>query len=417
MSKSFFREEALNANKNGVMGNVALYSPPYRWLVISLVSFFVVIIICYVLFGTYTKKETASGYLLPAKGIYNITSPVTGTIVDMPVTKGSMIARNNVLMTISSELSTAMGQTRELIYQRLIAQKQQIAVERENENLSSAETLRTLRSQLASLTLQQSLLQRQQQQRQAQSRLVNRELVKLKTMREQGFASNKQVDEQQNNVLESEVRLQESERLIMDLAQRKMDVGLQLHEQPLTLARKQNEIDRKLADIERSLAENESQRAIYIKAPNAGTVGATLVKQGQVVNPGQPLLYILPQGSKLQAKIMVSSRAIGFINPGQRVMLRYDAYPYQKFGIQHGRVVEVSTAALLPQEVAAITGDNNVRERLFQVVVELDKQSINLYGKPTALRSGIKLEADFLVEKRRIVEWVLEPLYALGQRL
>lgn len=142
-----------------------------------------------------------------------------------------------------------------------------------------------------------------------------------------------------------------------------------------------------------------------------------LAKTGQVVNTGQPLLYLLPENSTLQAKLMVSSRAIGFINPGQEVILRYEAYPYQKFGVQRGKVAEVSTATLSPQEVMSLTGNNNVQEKLYQVTVNLDRQDISLYGKTEPLRSGIKLEADFLIEKRRIIEWAFEPLYALGKRL
>jgi len=203
----------------------------------------------------------------------------------------------------------------------------------------------------------------------------------------------------------------------MELEQRIFSLKQQLREQPLNTLNQQREIERKLADVEQSLAENESHRAIIIPATSAGVVGTMLAKTGQVVNTGQPLLYLLPENSTLQAKLMVSSRAIGFINPGQEVILRYEAYPYQKFGVQRGKVAEVSTATLSPQEVMSLTGNNNVQEKLYQVTVNLDRQDISLYGKTEPLRSGIKLEADFLIEKRRIIEWAFEPLYALGKRL
>ncbi|MGV3344320.1 HlyD family secretion protein [Enterobacteriaceae bacterium LUAb1] len=419
MSQSLFRQEALDAQKerNRIMGTVSLYSPPYRWLIITLVSILAVLVSGFAILGSYTKKETASGNLLPGKGIYNITAPVSGTIARMMVKKGQAVRKDQMLMLVSSELSTAIGQTRQVIHEQLALQRSRLLAERDSINQLHTESMESWHNQSISLASQQVLLKTQQAKRQQQLTLMSRQLSKLQTMRDQGFASNRQVDEQQNNVLEAEARLQDTERLMMDLAQKQISVHQKLREQPLNLASQQNEIDRKMADVERSLAENEAHRAIYIQAPQVGTIGATLVKQGQVVNMGQPLLYMLPHQSKLQASIMVSSRAIGFINPGQPVMLRYEAYPYQKFGVQHGRVTEVSTAALSPQEVMAITGNSDVHERLFQVIVELDKQSINLYGKEVPLRSGIRLEADFLIEKRRIIEWVFEPLYALGHRL
>ena len=141
-----------------------------------------------------------------------------------------------------------------------------------------------------------------------------------------------------------------------------------------------------------------------------------MAKTGQMVSAGQTLFSVLPDEGHLQARIMVSSRAIGFIKPGQKVVLRYQAFPFQKFGQQYGKVVEVSRVALSPQEVATLTGNNNVREQHYRVVVALDKQDINVYGHQEKLRPGSALEADFLIDTRHLYEWVLEPLYALGQR-
>ena len=113
---------------------------------------------------------------------------------------------------------------------------------------------------------------------------------------------------------------------------------------------------------------------------------------------------------------MVPSRAIGFIRNGERVVLRYQAYPYQKFGQQYGRVADVSRSALSPQEVANLTGQPNVQEQHYRVVVALARQDIVAYGRNEQLRPGMALEADVLIDKRRLIEWVLEPLFALGRR-
>nr|WP_232517869.1 HlyD family secretion protein [Burkholderia ambifaria] len=136
-----------------------------------------------------------------------------------------------------------------------------------------------------------------------------------------------------------------------------------------------------------------------------------------MVNAGQSAVSLLPQGAPLEAQLMVPSRAIGFVRAGARVVLRYEAYPFQKFGQQFGRVTEVSRTALSPQEVANLTGHTNVPEQLYRVVVALDRQDIVAYGKHEALRPGMALEADVLIDRRRLVEWVLEPLYALGSRV
>ena len=81
---------------------------------------------------------------------------------------------------------------------------------------------------------------------------------------------------------------------------------------------------------------------------SSGLVANRLVEPGQAVQAGQPLVSLLPEGSVLQAQLLVPSRAIGFIEEGDRVLLRYQAYPYQKFGHHVGRVVRISRSALGP---------------------------------------------------------------------
>ena len=73
----------------------------------------------------------------------------------------------------------------------------------------------------------------------------------------------------------------------------------------------------------------------------SGTVSNRSVKIGQSVSAGQALLTLLPAGDRLEAELLVPSESIGFIAPGDRVLLRYDAYPYQRFGVHTGNIVRI----------------------------------------------------------------------------
>jgi membrane fusion protein len=140
----------------------------------------------------------------------------------------------------------------------------------------------------------------------------------------------------------------------------------------------------------------------------AGIVAHQMIEPGQAVQGGQALLSILPQGSHLQAMLLVPSRAIGFIAPGDRVQLRYQAFPYQKFGHHVGRVLQVSRSAIEPKDGG---------EPRYLVLVELEQQAITAYGKLEPLRPGMLVDADILGEKRKLYEWVLEPLYSVQGKL
>jgi membrane fusion protein len=108
----------------------------------------------------------------------------------------------------------------------------------------------------------------------------------------------------------------------------------------------------------------------------------------------------------------VPSRAIGFVEQGSKVVLRYQAFPYQKFGQQYGRVTEISLSALTPSEVGTL-GGRQVSEPMYRVKVELEKQYVMAYGKAQPIKPGMALDADIMLDRRRLIEWVLGPVYGV----
>ncbi|WP_249172320.1 HlyD family secretion protein [Burkholderia dolosa] len=412
-----FRQEALDAARHKLMGTVILYSPPWRWLMIGVAVALTLAVVAFFVFGSYTKRERVTGQLLPATGLLTVAPPLTGTVADTRVREGQRVAAGAELLTISAEVATELGGTRETVTRQLKFQRSRLETDLTSLSQLSSEAQRGLQTRAAALDDQLKQIARQNAQRLRQAELAQRQLDKLQSMRELGYASNSQVEQQEGVLLDAQARLQELARQRVDVGQQLAQTRQQLRELPLTTRNQQNDIRRKLADIDRSIAENEARRTIILRAPLPSVVAALLAKPGQIVNAGQSAVSLLPQGAPLEAQLMVPSRAIGFVRTGARVVLRYEAYPFQKFGQQFGRVTVVSRTALSPQEVANLTGRTNVPEQLYRVVVALDRQDIVAYGKHEALRPGMALEADVLIDRRRLIEWVLEPLYALGRRV
>ena len=127
-------------------------------------------------------------------------------------------------------------------------------------------------------------------------------------------------------------------------------------------------------------------------------------------------MTVLPDGSSLEAHLLVPSNAIGFVAPGDRVKLRYQAFPYQKFGQGEGEVLRVSRSALSPGELSALALGREGAEPLYRVVVGLKRQSVLAYGKEEPLKPGMLVEADVLGETRKLWEWVMEPLFSVAGR-
>ncbi|MBJ6911355.1 HlyD family efflux transporter periplasmic adaptor subunit, partial [Vibrio cholerae] len=141
---------------------------------------------------------------------------------------------------------------------------------------------------------------------------------------------------------------------------------------------------------------------------------ALRIENGQAVSRGEVLLNIIPETTELQVELYAPSRAVGFLQTGQSVGLRIDAYPFEKFGIQTGTIKRVTKSTLSPTEIKS--KDQTIRsdaETLYRVIVALNKPTITVYGREEPLKVGMKVSADVYVETRQLYEWLLGPITRL----
>jgi len=168
-----------------------------------------------------------------------------------------------------------------------------------------------------------------------------------------------------------------------------------------------------IADLEGRLAEIAGRHAYQLRAPVAGHVSALQARVGLAADTAVPLMAIVPTGSVLQAELLVPSRAIGFVEPGQTVRLAYEAFPFQRFGLHGGHVTTVSRNLLRPAELVAPIAIN---EPSYRVVVALDRQTLSAFGRDFPLGPDMTLKADIVFDRRSLLEWVFEPMFSLRGR-
>ena len=118
----------------------------------------------------------------------------------------------------------------------------------------------------------------------------------------------------------------------------------------------------------------------------------------------------MPIDDVLKAVLLVPTRAFGFVKAGQQTRIRFDAFPYQRFGLFEGEVTHAANSILLPGEVEMpIT----IQEPVYRVEVALGKQEIRAYGNSVPLQPGMILSADVVLEQRSLLNWLLEPILSL----
>ena len=140
---------------------------------------------------------------------------------------------------------------------------------------------------------------------------------------------------------------------------------------------------------------SEATYADHLTAPVDGIVTALQAHQGAPVTPNEPLAIIIPNGHaagqhSLEVELWAPSRAIGMVKPGARVVVMYDAFPFQVFGISHGLVREIASAPVMPNELPVPI---ETKEQLFRIRVTLERTALEAYGRSWPLTPGMRLSA------------------------
>ena len=120
-----------------------------------------------------------------------------------------------------------------------------------------------------------------------------------------------------------------------------------------------------------------------------------------------PVPVLVPEGGVLHAELFVPSRAIGFVAVGQRVRLLYDAFPYQHYGTYAGRIVRVSQTILAGTDISVPL---TLEGPAYRAVVELEQPDVDVNGKRVPLQPDMLLKADIILERRTLIDWMLNPV-------
>ena len=415
--EELFRREALQSQRRAALGSIQINTPPAFWAVSLLAVAFVVAAVTYLFLGHYTQRATVQGTLVPASGLVTLSATGAGDVLAVNVHQGERVSAGETLASFDNPLeSAALGNTLAFITSELNTERKGLEQDLATQWALSTSRRATLRQSVSSFRAQLQQIDSQLVLQRKEAANMAALLKSIEPLRKQGIISLYDLQQQQADTFNAELQVKALRRERLGLAQQLAQAQQQLAQVPLTLAAQQNATRNKLAQLEQALAQNEAQREWVVKAPRAGIVATLLIKPGETVSAGEPLLTVVPRRSRLEAQLLVPSSAVGFVRGGQQVVLRYQAFPYQRFGLHFGEVGQVSRSALSPQEVAALVGRQSTVP-LYRVMVRLRGQTVRAYGQPVALRPGMTLHADILLDRRRLIEWVLEPLYGFSRRM
>lgn len=417
---SLFRPEVLEGRQRDWLGSIQLIRPVSLAVLTAFVALGVVALAFYLVLGEYTRKARVSGVLMPDQGVIRLMAPQGAVVLESHVAEGRVVRRGDVLYVLGVGQATLSGDTQAVVQASLAARERSLqSSARQRTSLEQAQLVAIdrqiddMRRELASIAVEADL----QRQRLA---LAQQAQARFESLRNDNFVSSAQVQTKAEDVLGLKAVLQGLERQRSVHLREVAGLEAQRRELPLRSQAQRGEIDRDLALLSQQSAENEARQRIVLRAPQDGVVTGVLAVSGQTVTPGVALASLLPADARLQAHLFAPSSAVGFVRPDQKVQLRYQAFPYQKFGHQSGSVIQVSRSPLQATELAGLplqAGAGGGAEPLYRITVQLDQQSVAAYGQAQPLSPGMQLEADVLLDKRRLIEWLFEPVLGIAGRV
>jgi len=183
---------------------------------------------------------------------------------------------------------------------------------------------------------------------------------------------------------------------------------------------------RQIDELEQQLIKAEKRLDLMtIRSPISGTVQVSgLTTIGQVVTAGSELMRIVPGDADLEIEAYLPNRDVGFVAPGQRAVIKIEAFPFTRYGIVEGRVTRVATDAIPEPDAAQLEGSaatelrsivpsgnaQRVQNLVFPIAIRPDRNWLMVDGRKLPLSSGMAVSVEVKTGRRRIIEYLFSPL-------
>ncbi len=150
----------------------------------------------------------------------------------------------------------------------------------------------------------------------------------------------------------------------------------------------------------------QTQKLLKIRSPVKGVVQQLSVHTiGGVIRSGDAIMAIVPADRNLQAEVQILNKDIGFVNTGQSVEVKLEAFPFTKYGVIEGELATIDQDSVEVENVGLV----------YPARVKLLKQNIDVAGKTVDLSPGMGVTAEIKIGQRRIIEFVLSPIFRYKQ--
>jgi membrane fusion protein len=431
MNTPLFRPQVTQAKQASWLGGIHLAHNPRFSLMAGVALALASTLMAFGAWGKVARKVRVPGILMPHTGTVELSAVLPGILQTQLAQEGQWVEQGQVLFVLNTDKTSAEGSASSLLASHLAQRHLLLSAEQASRTAQNQQREIQLAARIRSLALEVSQAEQEHALVLRRVELAHKTMQRFAYMALEGFVSDIQTQNKQEDLLDQQSRLENTKRSGMALAREHLAA-----QADFTNLQKQWRLDqlifqRNLAALQQEVIENNSRNSSSVLSPQAGHISTIHLPLGAMVQAGQTIASFVPQSKPsdseaarqpvLIAALFAPTRTAGFIQPGQDVWLRLAAYPYQKFGLAKGRVLNISGTPIAAQDLphgqsAALLTSTHSNEPLYRVQVALASQQVEAFGESHLLRPGMALEADIVHDVRGIWEWIFEPLLAIHAR-
>lgn len=417
-----FRKEAIEHHKNARWnGKVLLFSPIPGWIYFVISFSLVIILTLYLVFGSYTRRINVSGELILLPHPIVISSSKSGYISDVFISVNSRVMKDQPLFKIKFDRvvdSGDVGLNSKKLIQSQIEQNNKIII-----NLNERKNIAMNNIQSRIFKNQEILDDIMTNSKELKGNIAEIEnlVLSYKKLQSKGMASKNEVIPLQINLFEQKSiyqnlysKLINQQIILSDLESERQAQEKQFNMEILKYNIQNNELQVKLM-------ETEAVTEFIVKSSANGIIESMNVTLGQTINENTVLAKILPAEKKEYNLVLwVPHSAIAYIELEQPIKIRYESFPYEKFGQFDGVIKSISNIPASAQELSFYKNSQinpDPKNPLYKVIVETNKNYVTYDSKILFFSDGMRAEATLFLDKRPLYQWMLLPLYSLQKNI
>jgi HlyD family secretion protein len=181
------------------------------------------------------------------------------------------------------------------------------------------------------------------------------------------------------------------------------------------LAEKLSDAIGKLSDAREQLNKAQLRRQLVeLRADRDATVQSVArVSEGSVLQPGQQFITLVPADAPLEVEANIPGREDGYVRVGDPVTVKFDTFPYTRYGVAYGTVRIISPDSFIPQDdqrnpTGAVPTAPGSTDPYYRAHISLDR--VALHDTPANFRlvPGMSVTADVAVGKRTVLSYMLQ---------